>query len=101
VTTVAVDRRPLAGLLALVALSPVFAWAADAVGYAEPMENAAARAGVAADPLVAGLFPGYAVPGVDALVGTAAAGLAGTAVTFVAALAVARLLRTARPPGEP
>ncbi|WP_135821188.1 metal transporter [Halostella litorea] len=100
-TTAAVDRRPLAGLVALVALSPAFAWAAEAVGYAEPMENAAARAGVAADPLVGGLFPGYAVPGVGALAGTAAAGLIGTAVTLVAALALARGLRAARRSGEP
>ncbi|WP_121820623.1 metal transporter [Halostella salina] len=94
-TTAAVDRRPLAGLLALVALSPVFAWASEAVGYAEPMENAAARAGVTADPLVGGLFPGYALPGVDALAGTAAAGLVGTALTLVAALALGRTLRAA------
>lgn len=88
------QRRTLAGLVGLVVLAPVFAWAAERTNYAEPMENAAALAGAAssAEPAALGLLPGYAVPGLGAHLGTLAAALGGTALTLALAVAVGRLL---------
>jgi cobalt/nickel transport protein len=92
------QRRSLAGLLGLVALAPVFAWAATQTGYAEPMDNAAELAGAASEaaPTGVSLFSGYALPGLGPHAGTLGGALVGTAVTFVAALAVGRLLAARR-----
>ncbi|WP_423750855.1 metal transporter [Salinirarus marinus] len=88
------QRRSLAGLLGLVLLAPVCAWAAAQTGYAEPMDNAAELAGVASEAVPTGLslFSGYALPGLGPRVGTLGGALFGTALTLVLALAVGRLL---------
>lgn len=88
------QRRSLAGLLGLVALAPVFAWAAGQTGYAEPMDNAAELAGVASEavPTGLGLFPGYALPGLGTYAGTLGGALVGTLLTLALALAAGRLL---------
>jgi cobalt/nickel transport protein len=87
-------RRSLAGLLALVALAPGFGWTAARTGYAEPMDNAAAFAGAAADAVPTGiaLFSGYAIPGLGRHAGTLAGALLGTGLTLLVALGVGRLL---------
>jgi cobalt/nickel transport protein len=92
------QRRSLAGLLGLVALAPVFAWAAAQTGYAEPMDNAAQLANAASEAVPTGvsLFSGYALPGLGPHVGTLAGALVGSALTLALALAVGRLLAAGR-----
>lgn len=87
----------LAVVLLLVLASPVFAWAAGSVGYAEPLENAAERTGAvdAAADGYAGVLPDYTVPvgwlgdGAGVLV----SGLVGTALTLVVMVGVGRILQ--------
>ncbi|MFC7132513.1 MULTISPECIES: metal transporter [Salinibaculum] len=86
-------RRGLAVVLVLALLAPVFAWASGAVGYSEPLENAAEQTGAAdeAEPSPS-LFSGYGIPGLGSGLGTLAAAVVGSALTLLAALAYARLL---------
>jgi len=81
-------------LALLVVLAPAFGWAADRVGYAEPLENAAEATGAADDASAVhtGLLPEYGLPGVDGATGTLVAAAVGTAVTLVTATALGRLL---------
>ncbi len=87
-------RRALLVLLVLVVLAPVFGWASGAVGYAEPLENAAEETGAtdAASSFVPGLFPDYTVPGLGSSLGTLVSAVVGTALTLVVALGAGRLL---------
>jgi len=87
-------RQSLVVLAILVLLSPVFAWAAEAVNYAEPLEHAAAVTGAAsaASTILPGLFPDYSIPGLGPWVGTLVAGLVGTAVTLALGVAIGRFL---------
>lgn len=80
-------------LVALVVLSPAFAWASGAVGYAEPLDNAAEATGATDDErtLVSGVFPDYTAMG-GGSVGTLVAGAVGTALTLAVGLGVGRLL---------
>lgn len=92
------DRRwlwlGLAAVLFLVLSSPVFAWAAGSVGYTEPLEVAAERAGAEATGAYAGIFPDYTVPigavpgGGDILI----SGVIGTALTLAVTVGVGHLL---------
>ena len=88
-------RLGLAVVLLLVLSSPVFAWAAGSVGYTEPLEVAAERAGDEATGAYAGVFPDYTVPvgavpgGGDILI----SGAIGTALTLAVTVGVGRLLR--------
>ncbi|WP_435066917.1 PDGLE domain-containing protein [Haloplanus sp. C73] len=88
------QRRSIGGLLCLVALAPVFAWAANRVGYAEPMDNAVELAGASSEIVSTGasLFSGYALPGFGPYAGTFGGALLGTALTFAIALGLGRLL---------
>jgi cobalt/nickel transport protein len=88
--------RALAFVLVLVLLSPLFAWAAGAVGYAEPLEHAADATGATDDArsVLDSPLPDYSVPGLGPHVGTLLSGLVGTALTLVVVLAVGRLLET-------
>jgi cobalt/nickel transport protein len=87
-------RRALLGVLVLVVLAPVFGWAAGAVGYAEPLENAAEATGAADDATTInpGLFPDYGVPGLGSSLGTLVSAVAGTGLTLAVALGTGRLL---------
>ncbi|WP_247005864.1 PDGLE domain-containing protein [Halorientalis litorea] len=90
------DTRVLAvvALVVLVALAPVFAWAAGQVGYAEPLENAAEETGAADDarPVHDGLLPDYGVPGLGSAAGTLVAAAVGTALTLAVATGIGRVL---------
>jgi len=81
-------------LLALVVLAPAFAWASGAVGYAEPLEHAAAATGAADDAgtTIPGLLPDYSVPGLGPTLGTLISAVVGTALTLGVAVAAGRLL---------
>ncbi|MEA1931916.1 MAG: PDGLE domain-containing protein [Euryarchaeota archaeon] len=88
--------RALAILLVLTLLTPLFGWAAGAVGYAEPLENAAEATGAAdsAEAVGIALMPDYAVAGLGTAPGTVVAAVVGTALTLVVAVAIGRLLGT-------
>jgi cobalt/nickel transport protein len=88
-------RRGLAVVLLLVALAPAASWAAGAVGYAEPLDRAAEATGAAehAGTVLPAPIPDYSVPGLGAGLGTLGAALAGTGLTFAAAVGLARVLR--------
>ena len=87
-------RRALAVVLIMLVLAPAFAWAAGAVGYTEPLEQAAEETGATddADPVTTGPLPDYSVPGLPAWLGTFLSGLIGTAVVLAIGLGVGRLL---------
>lgn len=87
-------RRALLCVLVLAVLAPAFGWASGAVGYAEPLENAAEATGAAdsAVTIVAGIFPGYSVPGLGPSLGTLVSALVGTALTLAVAAGAGRLL---------
>ena len=88
------QRRAVLGLLVLAALAPVFAWAAGAVGYTEPLEHAAAATGAAdaATSIAPALFPDYSVPGLGSTAGTFVSAVVGTALTLGLAVGAGRLL---------
>jgi len=93
-TTDAWLRGALVGLIVLVVLAPVFGWAAGAVGYAEPLENAAEATGAAdaATSIVPALFPDYVVPGIEGSLGTLISAAVGTGLTLGVAVGLGRLL---------
>mgnify|MGYP006285656091 CR=1 FL=1 len=94
VTSASWVRRALLVLLVLVLFAPVFGWASGVVGYAEPLENAAEATGAAdaASTITPGVFPGYAVPGLDSSLGTLVSAVVGTALTLGVAVGAGRLL---------
>lgn len=87
-------RKALVVLAVLVVLAPVFGWAAGAVGYAEPLENAADLTGATDHEMVlhSGLFPDYTVPGLSDGAGTLLSAVVGTGLTLGAAIGVGRIL---------
>jgi len=88
--------RALAVLVVLTLLAPVFGWAAGAVGYAEPLENAAEATGAtgSVEAVEIALMPDYGVAGLGAAPGTFVSAVVGTALTLVVAGAIGRLLGT-------
>lgn len=88
------ERRALLGLFVLVVLAPAFGWASGVVGYAEPLDNAAAETGAsdAADPINPGLLPDYSVPGLSPSLGTFVSAIVGTTLTLAVAVGGGRLL---------
>ncbi|MBV0924028.1 PDGLE domain-containing protein [Halomicroarcula limicola] len=88
--------RALAALLVLTLLAPVFGWAAGAVGYAEPLENAAEATGATDHAESSGVapLPDYGVPGLGGASGTLVSAIVGTALTLLAAAGLGRLLGT-------
>lgn len=83
-------------LIVLTLLTPVFGWASGAVGYAEPLENAAKITGAvdSAEAVGIALMPDYGVAGLGAATGTFVSAVVGTALTLVVAGAIGRLLCT-------
>lgn len=92
--TTFVDRswvRSAGGIIfVMVLLSPVAAWAAAKVNYAEPLANVAEMTGAAdaATAIISGVLPGYTVPGLGTYVGTFVSGLVGVAVVFGLTIAI-------------
>ena len=74
-------------------LSPLFALAADAVGYSEPLEKSAEHLGAEETPLYGGILPDYSVPGLDSPIGTFIAGLVGSLVTLIIMYGVTKLIQ--------
>lgn len=86
-------RKALAVIVVLALLSPVFGWAAEAVGYAEPIDLAAEQTG-AADEATGGhgLFSNYSVPGTGGAVGTLLSAVVGIGLMLVVTIGLGRLL---------
>lgn len=93
------EKKVPAGKMALVAiavmilLSPLFAYAAELVGYSEPLENAAAVIGLEEHPIYEGILPDYTVPGLDPYTGTLIAGAIGTVIVLALGYAFGRHAR--------
>ena len=77
----------------MVALSPLFAYAAELVGYSEPLENAAEMLGLKEKPVYSGVLPDYTVPGLDPYSGTLIAGITGTVLTLGVGYGLGAVLR--------
>ncbi|NIQ06605.1 MAG: metal transporter [Candidatus Korarchaeota archaeon] len=73
--------------------SPLFAWAAEEVGYSEPLENVADRLEARETPINRGFLPDYVCPGVPFWLGTLISGVLGVGITFGFALLLAKLLQ--------
>lgn len=86
-------RVSLIVIAAMIAVSPLFAYAAELVGYSEPLENAAEMLGLAENPIYEGILPDYTVPGLDPYVGTLIAGAVGTIIVLVLGYTMARYAR--------
>ena len=88
--------RALTALVVLILLTPVFAWAAGQVGYAEPLENAAEATGATdhAEPVAFAPLPDYGLPGLDGAAGTLVSAVVGTGLTLLVAFGIGRTLGT-------
>lgn len=87
-------RGAALGLFVLVVLAPVFGWASSAVGYAEPLENAAEETDAVdfIEPINHGLLPDYSLLGLSSPLGTLVSAVVGTVLTLAVAVGVGRLL---------
>jgi cobalt/nickel transport protein len=87
-------RKALAVVIVLIVLAPAFGLAAGAIGYAEPIDNAAEATGATEHESVLnpGLFPDYTVPGLGGGLGTLLSAVVGTGLTLAVAVGVGRLL---------
>ncbi len=88
--------RALAVLLLLAVLAPAFGLAAGAVGYAEPLDNAAEATGATehAEPTAIAPFPDYGIGIVGGPLETFLSASIGIALTLLVAFALGRLLGT-------
>ncbi|MEM1994430.1 MAG: hypothetical protein QXW32_02985 [Nitrososphaerales archaeon] len=87
-------RKALIAVVVLIILTPLFAYAAELVGYSEPLENVAAALGVEeGEPLYGGILPDYKVSGLDPYVGTLISAAVGCAAVFLLVYSVSRLMR--------
>lgn len=83
-----VGKASFALIAVLIALSPVFAYLAEEVGYSEPLENAAEVLGLEENPIYEGIFPDYSIPGLDPYTGTLISGAVGVLIVLSLAYAV-------------
>ncbi len=77
-------RGVLIALLVMILLSPFFAWAAEVVEYAEPLENAAEHLGAMEYEyaIISGVLPDYTVPGANPYASTLVAGAVGCLIVL-------------------
>lgn len=75
-----VSKKPLAVIAVMILLSPVFAYLAELVNYAEPLENVAEEMGLHDAQTYTGIFPDYTIPGLNDYVGTLISGAIGVAI---------------------
>ncbi|PTD94798.1 metal transporter [archaeon SCG-AAA382B04] len=88
-------RKSSLFILSMILVSPLFAWAANAVDYSEPLENAAHQIGAIGEgySLFSGIFPEYSLPGTNIVLDTAVAGFFGVLVTFGLAWSIGRIIK--------
>ncbi len=80
----------------MILLSPLFAYAAELVGYSEPLENVAEMLGAEENQEYTGIFPDYTVPGLDPYIGTIISGIVGTILTLGFVYVVGTILNKTR-----
>jgi hypothetical protein len=93
---IAEHKKALIVIFVAILLSPLFALAADAVGYSEPLEKSAEHLGAEENPIYGGIFPDYSVPGVDSPIGTFLAGIVGSVVTLIIMLGLTMAIKGRR-----
>ena len=78
----------------LLLLTPLFALAADFVGYAEPLENAAEQLGAMEHEtaIISGILPDYTIPGANPYVSAIVAGIVGCVIVLVIGILVGKAL---------
>lgn len=86
-------KRALLVVAALIILTPLFAYAAELVGYSEPLENIASNLGVEENLLYKGLLPDYTVGGLDPYIGTLISAVIGSALVFLLVYGFSHLMR--------
>lgn len=87
-------RKSLILLAVLIVLAPVFAYAAELVGYSEPLENVAASLGVEEGvSFYRGVMPDYTVRGLDPYLGSLVSAVVGSVLAFLVVYGVARVMR--------
>lgn len=72
-------KGALIAILVMILVSPFFAWAAEVVDYAEPLENAAEHLGAMEYEyaVISGVLPDYTIPGGNPYASTIVAGIVG------------------------
>jgi len=76
----------------LVILSPFFAWAADLVGYSEPLENAAEEAGASEhEGIFHGVFPDYTVPSMNPYLSALITGVIGCLIIIIVTMVLRKI----------
>jgi hypothetical protein len=86
-------KRALIVIAVLIILTPLFAYAAELVGYSEPLENIATNLGVEETPFYKGLLHDYTINGLDPYIGTLISAIIGTALVFIVVIGTSHLLR--------
>ncbi len=79
-------KKAYVAIALMIALAPLFAWAADNVNYSEPLENAAEKteSHEQGDSLFHGIFSDYIIPGANPYVSALIAGIIGCAIILMA-----------------
>jgi hypothetical protein len=77
-------KGALIAILVMILVSPFFAWAAEVVDYAEPLENAAEHLGAMEYEcaIISGVLPDYAIPGANPYASTIVAGVVGSLIVL-------------------
>ncbi len=74
------SKKAVTLIALLIFLSPLFAYLAEIVGYAEPLENLAVHLNLKDTQTYNGLFPGYTIPGMNSYLGTFLSGAVGVVI---------------------
>ena len=87
-------RGVLIAIFLMILVSPFFAWGAEIVGYAEPLENAAEHLGAMEHEyaIISGLIPDYTIPGANPYTSAIAAGIVGCLIVLGLGLVVGKVL---------
>jgi hypothetical protein len=87
-------RDVVIAILVIIAVSPFFAWGAEVVGYAEPLENAAEDLGAMEyeSTIILGILPDYTIPGANPYASTIVAGIVGCLIVFGLGLVMGKVL---------
>lgn len=83
-----VGKASLALIALMIAISPIFAYLAEEVGYSEPMENAAKILGLEETTINEGILPDYTIPGMDPMIGTLLSGAIGVLIVLLVSFGV-------------
>jgi hypothetical protein len=91
-------KSPIIVISVMLLLSPLFAWTAEVVGYAEPLENAAEHLGAIEHEyaIISGILPDYTVPGANPYASALVAGIVGCITVAMLCLAIGKVLERQR-----